>query len=128
MKIKVYLMIALVFLLGMLSGGLILMQCVQSRLENITTSSTTDVHERIFKLLDKKLNLSDPQQAKISEILKEAANEIQPLRTEMRTKFLAFLRENSSKIEGELDAEQQQEFEEIVSGLIESLNLNEDLK
>lgn len=127
MKLKVYLTIVLVFLLGLLSGGILVMQYIQSQAETLTRSSTEEVYQFILERLDKKLDLSESQHEKIAEILEGAAYEIEPLRNEFRSKVLSLLRKNSVKINDELDAEQKENFEKIVNSIIKKLNLEQNL-
>jgi cell division protein FtsX len=123
MKLKVYLTIVLVFLLGLLSGGILVMQYIQSKAETLTRSSTIEVYQLILDRLDKKLDLTDSQHEKISEILEGAAYEIEPLRNEFRSKVLSLLRKNSVKINDELNTEQKEYFEKLVNSIIKKLNL-----
>ena len=123
MKLKVYLTIVLVFLLGLLSGGILVMQYIQSKAETLTRSSTIEVYQLILDRLDKKLDLTDSQHEKISEILEGAAYEIEPLRNEFRSKVLSLLRKNSVKINDELNTEQKEYFEKLVNSIIQKLNL-----
>ena len=123
MKLKVYLTIVLVFLLGLLSGGILVMQYIQSKAETLTRSSTIEVYQLILDRLDKKLDLTDSQHEKISEILEGAAYEIEPLRNEFRSKVLSLLRKNSVKINDELNTEQKEHFEKLVNSIIKKLNL-----
>lgn len=126
MKIKIYLVMVVVFLLGMLSGGLLVVQFVQSKVETLTTSSTREVYELFLERLDNKLDLSDQQEEKISKILEGAADEIEPLRAELRAKLSTLTRENVPKIGRELDPEQQKKFREMVDTIMKRLNLSED--
>ena len=123
MKLKVYLTIVLVFLLGLLSGGILVMQYIQSKAETLTRSSTIEVYQLILDRLDKKLDLTVSQHEKISEILEGAAYEIEPLRNEFRSKVLSLLRKNSVKINDELNTEQKEHFEKLVNSIIKKLNL-----
>lgn len=126
--IKVYLAIAAIFLLGMLSGGMIVVQIVQSRIDRIASSSTEDVYELFLERMEKKLNLTDPQKEQISAIFQDAAKEMEPLRSELRAKLLMLTKENSPKIQAHLDPKQQETFQEMVNSIMERLNLDESLE
>ena len=99
------------------------MQYIQSKAETLTRSSTIEVYQLILDRLDKKLDLTDSQHEKISEILEGAAYEIEPLRNEFRSKVLSLLRKNSVKINDELNTEQKEYFEKLVNSIIKKLNL-----
>ena len=114
MKLKAYLAIALVFLLGMISGGALVVQIVKSRLQSLASSSTEEVSQIVFEMLDRDLNLSEEQRNAISGVMAEAVQEIDPIRTQMREKALKIIQKYQARIGDELSADQRQEFDQMV--------------
>lgn len=125
MNRKIYLLIAVVFLLGMLSGGLLVTQIVQSRMRTLTANSTRDLYDLMLKRMDSKLDLTHTQMERISVIFEGAAKEIEPLRSELRAKLLELTRSNNMKIQDELDPKQRERYQHMVNSIIEKLPLEE---
>jgi hypothetical protein len=127
MKIKVYLAIALVFLLGMLSGGLLVAQLAKSRVQTLATSSTEELSQMVLERLERDLGLSQEQSAAVSGILTTAVEEVDPLRAEVRGRSVQILEKYQAQIGGELDAAQRKALEEIVATFKKRSNLGEGL-
>ena len=123
MKPKVYLSIALVFFLGMLCGGALVVQIVKSKVQSLAKSSTEEVSQIVLKQLERDLDLSEEQRGTISEILTEAVKEVDPMRTEMRSRALQIIQKYQKRIGEELTAEQRQEFDGMVDEIKKTSNL-----
>lgn len=123
MKLKVYLAIALVFLLGMLSGGLLVAQLAKSRVQTLTAGSTEDISEIVLKVLDRDLELSKEQRETVSAILTEAVEEVDPMRAEMRSRAFKVIDKYQMQIGRGLNAEQRKELEEMVGKIKKRANL-----
>jgi hypothetical protein len=125
-KWSLLLAVGLVFLLGMVSGGLLVKQIATSRVRSITSSSTVRLSHGVLEHLDQQLGLSSDQRAALAGILSDAVQEFAPLRAEFRGKTLALVQAYRSRIATELNATQRQEFERIVGSLLENWKLAAD--
>jgi CHASE1-domain containing sensor protein len=123
MKIKAYLAIVLVFLLGMLSGGLLVAQLAKSKVQSLAASSTEELADIVMERLDRDLELSNEQHEAVSRILAAAAGEVAPMRAEFRASALTLIQKYQAQIGNELDDEQRREFEAIVATFKKRSNL-----
>jgi hypothetical protein len=123
MKIKAYLAIVLVFLLGMLSGGLLVAQLAKSKVQSLAASSTEELADIVMERLDRDLELSNEQHEAVSRILAAAAGEVAPMRAEFRARALTLIQKYQAQIGNELDDEQRREFEAIVATFKKRSNL-----
>jgi hypothetical protein len=128
MKLKVYLTIALVFVLGMLCGGLLGVQIAKSRVQTLTTSSTQDLSRMVLEHLDQDLELSEEQREAIAGILGQAVDEVEPMRTETRRRALRILQKYVMQIGEELSADQRRKLDAMVEAFKRRSNLERDLE
>lgn len=99
------------------------MQIVKSKVQSLAKSSTEEVSQIVLKQLERDLDLSEEQRGTISEILTEAVKEVDPMRTEMRSRALQIIQKYQKRIGEELTAEQRQEFDGMVDEIKKTSNL-----
>lgn len=125
MKWKIYLAIAAVFALGMVSGALLVAQMVESRITAISASSTLELSQRAVSFLDKELRLTDAQEEAVAAVLVEAVQDVEPLRNETRRRAAELITEHAARVEAELDSKQQERFEKLTQTILRRLGLHE---
>ena len=110
-KLKIWLVLLVVFLLGGVTGaalgGLYRSRASSERPEKA-------MHER-FEKMRSELNLTDEQTKAVSAILEETRNEYRALRTELKPRFDEPRQKARTRIRALLSAEQQQKFDAMVA-------------
>ena len=113
-RLKIWLVLLLVFVLGGMTGtaltGLYRSRASGSRSESRERAG----HER-FERMRRELNLNEQQTAQVRAILDETRNEYRLLRTELRPRFEEPRLKARAKIRALLNAEQQQKFDVLTA-------------
>ncbi len=107
-KLKVWLVLVVVFVLGSITGAAL------TGLYRARTGGRPDRNGR-FEKIRSELNLTEEQTKAVSAILDEARNEYRALRSELRPKFEEPRQKARTKIRALLNQEQQKKFDEIVA-------------
>src|SRR5207237_2055180 len=110
-KLKIWLVLLIVFVLGGVTGaalgGLYRSRASSERPEKA-------MHDR-FEKMRRELNLTDEQTKAVSNILDETRNEYRALHTELKPRFDEPRQKARAKIRALLSAEQQQKFDEMMT-------------
>ena len=110
-RIKVWLVLLVVFLLGSITGAA-LSGLYRSRAGS--GHSEMSPHER-FEKMRRDLNLNDEQTKAVSAILDDTRNEYRALKTELKPRFEEPRQKARAKIRALLTPEQQQKFDALVA-------------
>src|SRR5262245_31084150 len=108
-RLKVWLVLVVVFMLGSITGGA-LTALYRSR----SGGEKPDRNSRLEKIR-KELNLTDEQTKAVNAILDDTKNEYRALRTELRPRFEEPRMKARAKMRALLTPEQQQKFDAIVA-------------
>jgi Spy/CpxP family protein refolding chaperone len=110
-KLKVWLVLVVVFLLGSITGAAI---TGLYRLRAGSDRPERTAHER-FEKMSRDLSLTEDQRKQVSAILDETRNEYKTLRAEVRPRFEEPRQKARARIRALLNAEQQQKFDARVA-------------
>jgi Spy/CpxP family protein refolding chaperone len=110
-KLKVWLVLVVVFLLGSITGGAL---TALYRARSGSDRPERNVQQR-FEKMRKELQLTDEQTKSVSAILDETRNEYRSLRSELRPRFDEPRLKARAKMRALLTPEQQQKFDAIVA-------------
>jgi Spy/CpxP family protein refolding chaperone len=109
-KLKVWLVLVVVFLLGSITGaaitGLYRLRAGSDRAEKSADR---------FDRMSRELSLTEDQRKQVSGILDETRNEYKSLRAELRPRFEEPRQKARARIRALLTAEQQQKFDQRVA-------------
>ncbi len=110
-KLKVWLVLVVVFLLGSITGAAI---TGLYRLRTGSDRSERSANER-FEKMSRDLSLTEDQRKQVSAILDETRNEYKALRAELRPRFDEPRQKARARIRALLNADQQQKFDARVA-------------
>ena len=114
-KIKIWLVLVAVFVLGTVTGGA-LTGLYRSR---ASSGGTRDSRDRTmkdrFEKMRQELNLTDEQTTQVRAILDETRNEYKTLREELRPRFEEPRLKARTKIRALLNPDQQKKFDALVA-------------
>jgi Spy/CpxP family protein refolding chaperone len=110
-KLKVWLVLVVVFLLGSITGAAI---TGLYRLRAGSDRADKSAHDR-FEKMSRDLSLTDDQRKQVSTILDETRNDYKALRAELRPRFDEPRQKARARIRALLTPEQQQKFDARVA-------------
>jgi Spy/CpxP family protein refolding chaperone len=110
-KLKVWLVLVVVFVLGSITGGAL---TALYRARSGSDRPERNAHER-FEKMRTELQLTDEQTKSLSAILDETRNEYRALRSELRPRFEEPRLKARAKMRALLTPEQQQKFDAMVA-------------
>ena len=110
-KLKVWLVLVVVFVLGSITGAAI---TGLYRLRAGSDRPERSAHDR-FEKMSRDLSLTEDQRKQVSAILDETRNEYKALRAEVRPRFEEPRQKARARIRALLNAEQQQKFDARVA-------------
>ena len=107
--------IVLVFVLGTLSGSLVVHLLYKYRIESIISGRAETREEALVRRLDRKLELSDWQEEQLRAIIHESFTEIKAVRSRFRPQAEAIIEKSQHRISEILTPEQRKKYEQIVA-------------
>ena len=110
-RLKVWLVLVVVFVLGSITGGAL----TGLYLSRSGSDRSERNPQQRFEKMRKELNLTDDQTKAVSAILDDARNEYRALRGELRPRFEEPRMKARAKIRALLSPEQQQKFDAMVA-------------
>jgi Spy/CpxP family protein refolding chaperone len=113
-KLKMWLVLVAVFVLGSVTGAALTGLLYRSRASNDRTGGEKAMHER-FEKMRTELKLTDDQTKAVRAIIDETRNEYRTLRTELRPKFEEPRLKARARIRALLTPEQQQKFDAMIA-------------
>src|SRR5712692_8453132 len=114
-KLKIWLVLVGVFVLGSVTGAALTGLLYRSRASGERPEAREKtMHER-FEKMRRELNLTDEQTKAVSAILDETRNEYDALRTELRPRFEEPRQKARARIRALLTPEQQQKFDGMIA-------------
>ena len=114
-KWKIILSVILVFLLGVLAGGLVTHEIDRHRIGRIISGEPRAVGELIVQRLNHKLRLDPEQVEKLRIIVYETRDEISKVRTQFRPQIQEVLERSRNRVRAILRPDQLEEYERIVA-------------
>lgn len=123
-RLKIWLVLLLVFVLGGVTGGA-LTGLYRSRASGNRTESREHAKAERFEKMRRDLNLNEQQTAQVRTILDETRNEYRALRSELRPRFEEPRLKARAKIRALLNPEQQQKFDVLTAQQDAEHNQNE---
>jgi len=124
MKTKIYLLMATLFLSGVICGSLVTFLAIRAEIYSTPTKNSMELSAKALRFLNLRLRLSAEQEAKIEPILMDAQRDISPLRAEMRSHVLALMTAYNPRIEAELTPNQRATFRKFTHKLESNLSLD----
>ena len=116
-KLKVCVVILLIFILGMLVGTLGTGFFIKNRIANFFRGNGSPPPIRILERLSAKLDLSKSQQTEIEEILKQAQGQLIDFRQVYRPGFEEIFNSTIEQIKQKLDSRQKQKLDKLTERL-----------
>ena len=107
--------IVLVFVLGILSGSLVVHLLYKYRIESIISGRAESREDALVRRLDRKLELSDLQEEQLREIIHESFMEIKAVRSQFRPQVEAIIEKSQRRISELLTPEQRKKYEQIIA-------------
>jgi uncharacterized membrane-anchored protein YhcB (DUF1043 family) len=111
-KLKLWLVVALVFLAGF-AAGVVTTRAVVRRMVSQAVLNPDRVRELIEKRITAKLGLDNEQQAKVHGVLAKASGELKDLRGDFQPRFRAIMSNAESEISAVLTPEQRERFKKF---------------
>ena len=113
--------VCLVFILGVLAGGLITYHVITKRIQRIVFGGPQVVNELIVRRLTRRLDLDASQSSQLMDIIVETRNEIKPLRAQIAPQVKDILTDTEKKVRAMLKPEQEKKFDDVLSANKERL-------
>ncbi|MDF1811930.1 MAG: hypothetical protein P1V20_06940 [Verrucomicrobiales bacterium] len=126
MKFRIYLLMTVLFFLGVISGVLLSLGFAKKQIRSITGRSTPEMSALIVQFLDHRLRLTAEQEAAIKQVLVESEKEVLPMRRELRTRFLKIIQTYQPRVAEHLDESQEEQLDQIVENLMGTWQIDED--
>jgi Spy/CpxP family protein refolding chaperone len=111
---KALLSLALIFVLGMVAGGLIVGVFAKRAADKAIEGGPDSVGKAIVARLSSDLSLDAAQKVKLREIVRDAQAEIREARRQIQPKVKSALSESEGRIRAILTPEQAKEFDRLV--------------
>ena len=111
----------LIFILGVGVGSLSTRSMLMKRFQIFQRGPTEQNLNMLVNRFDRKLKLTDAQEAEVTLILSEGMNRIVALKKEHNPQVFAIINESNNRIKKILDEQQLQEFEEIIKTRMKKL-------
>ena len=116
-RLKAITGIVLIFALGVLSGVLGNDMYYKNRIERFREAGPPARREMFMKRLARRLDLTQQQQEKVSEIFAEMREELFALRTKHQPELAEIRARSHARIKAVLNADQQEKFDEMIERL-----------
>ena len=111
---KALLSLALIFMLGMVAGGLIVGVFAKRAVDRVIEGGQESVGKAIVARLSSELSLDASQKAKLRDIVKDAQAEIREARSVIQPRVKSALSESETRIRAILTPEQVKVFDQLV--------------
>jgi hypothetical protein len=111
-KLKSWLVIALVFVVGFAAGVVATRGVVRNFVQQ-TVNNPDHVRELIERRLTRRLDLDASQQEKVHTILIESQGEMRTLRGEFRPRFMTIVTNTEERVSAVLTDEQRVRYDEV---------------
>ena|ERR1039457_4136600 len=112
---RVIIGVVLVFVFGILCGGLATHLVYKHRFESILSGRGQAREDSIVSRLDRKLGLDKQQEQQVRTIIHETQKEIKTLRNQFRPQSEVIIENAQAKISTILTPEQRRKFEQIIA-------------
>lgn len=113
--------IAFIFILGIGVGSLITRSALMKRFQVFQQGPTEQDLNMLVNRFDRKLQLTDAQEAEVTVILSEGMQRIVALKKTHNPQMFAIIQESNNRIKEILNEKQLQEFEEIIKQRMKEL-------
>jgi hypothetical protein len=113
--------ICLVFLLGVVAGGLITYRIITKRIQHIAQGGPQVVNELIVKRLTQRLDLDSSQGDKLMAIVVDTRSQIKAARSQVAPQVMEILSDTEKKVRAILKPEQEKKFDEVLANNKERL-------
>ena len=107
--------VVLVFLLGVLAGGLADRMACWHRVDNIISGGPAARRELIIKKLSCELKLNAEQKARLEEIMKDTHAQIRAVKTQIKPQVDAIIAASADKVRAMLNPEQLEKFNKFMA-------------
>ena len=114
-NIKFVLCILLIFLLGAVSGGLVMHMAYRSNMEMFLKGDRNAREEILLNRLSRKLDLNESQREKVRAIVEETHAEMNKIRKQYRPQMEAVLEKSRAEVRLILRPDQLAKFEKFVA-------------
>lgn len=114
-KLKVWLVLALVFLAGF-AGGVVVTRVVTRRVIAAVIAHPGLVRVKIERDLNRNLKLDDRQRERVHQILTGARDRLKTLRQDFQPQFVSIVQDTRTEVSAALTPEQQKKFEQFQAG------------
>jgi Spy/CpxP family protein refolding chaperone len=114
-NIKSVICILLIFLLGAVSGGLVMHMVYKSHMETFLRGDRKAREEILVNRLSRKLDLDQSQREKVRAIVKETHLEMNNIRKQYRPQMEAVLEKSRAEMRRILRPEQLEKFEKFIA-------------
>ena len=114
-KWKVLGSVLVVFLLGVLTGALLMYQNCQQKLENIVSDEPRTMREFIVQRLTRELHLDSAQMDQLRAIVKETRAEMKNARKQTRPQIEEILARSQDRVRALLRPNQLAQYDKIVA-------------
>jgi Spy/CpxP family protein refolding chaperone len=111
---KALLSLALIFVLGMVAGGLIVGVFAKRAVDRVIEGGQDAVGKAIVARLSSELSLDTDQKVKLREIVRDAQVEIREARREIQPRVKSALSESETRIRAILTPEQAKAFDQML--------------
>jgi len=109
--------VLVIFLAGILIGAAGTGIFLRHSIENIIQGGPPEIAHLVSKRLTRQLDLSTDQQAKVDSVIRDTQRQLMELRRTVQPQTAAIIRNGAEQIRTELDAGQQQEFDQLLERL-----------
>jgi hypothetical protein len=107
--------VILVFLLGVMAGGIADRMVCWHRVENIISGGPAARRALIIKKLSCELNLNADQKAKLEEIAKDTHAQIKAVKTQIQPQVDAIIAASADRVRAMLNPEQLEKFNKFMA-------------
>ncbi len=112
---KAVLGVALVFLLGMIAGGLLTARVFRHRIQQAVLGGSPMVRELIVRRLSWQLRLDADQRGQVRTVVAETQRELQALRAQTRPQAQRILTDAEAQVRAVLRPDQAEKFDRLVA-------------
>jgi Spy/CpxP family protein refolding chaperone len=105
-----------IFVCGMVTGGGLTLKIIHVRIQD-ATHNPSEMAERITGRMTRYLDLNDTQSAQVEKIIKQNLADLQPLRTEVRSRLIRQMEKTRREIAPLLTPEQVEKLDKRIRRL-----------
>ena len=105
-----------IFVCGMVTGGGLTLKIISVRIQD-ATHNPSEMAERITGRMTRYLDLNDMQSAQVEKIIKQNLADLQPLRTEVRSRLIRQMEKTKREIAPLLTPEQVEKLDKRIRRL-----------